>query len=417
MNIGIIGAGISGIAAAQELHLKHKVTLVDSEDSIGGHSHTIKVNDGTNIDTGFIVYNDRNYPGFSAFLEALGVKSSRTSMSFSYSENNLKLEYAGTIQGLFPRFRALMDRGHIGLMWSIYKYSRKLDNLKFVDLEKNCSVVQLLKTIGCPDQTIEKYFLPIASAIWSCDANNVRDIPANTFIRFFSNHGLFNITNRPKWYSIDNGSRAYLEAFRKNFSGTILTETRAVSCFEMSDKVVIKGENDKHYEFDVVLLATPADKSNSIFGSTDKKINSILSSYTYTSNRVVLHMDTDFMPANRRLWASWNFISHSNGRRGTKTFVSYYMNQLQNLITKIPYFVTLNPPWDPKSDKIIFDTTYNHPMLTHDEETNEMNFNELNTKDRVYFCGSYLGYGFHEDGFSSGVKAAKLIDLRKLISS
>ncbi len=414
MNVAIIGAGISGIAAAQALDTKHKITIFERNDYIGGHSNTIKVNNEINIDTGFIVYNNRNYPGFSTFLKNLGVKTSRTSMSFSYSDNNLNLEYAGTIKGLFPRGRSIINRKHISLIWSIYKYSRKLETFKCLPLEKNLSIAELLKNIGCPEQTIEKYFLPIASAIWSCDTKNTRNIPAKTFIRFFSNHGLLKLTKRPHWYSIDNGSRSYLKAFQDKFTGTILVKTRITSCTEMTNKTVLTCENNRTYDFDLVVLATPANDSMSLYQGNNQTIKRILSSYEYTSNNVVLHSDTDFMPSNSRLWSCWNFVSESNGKKEDQSYVTYYMNLLQNLVTTTPYFVTLNPPRSPKAKKVVFHTTYNHPMLTHDEQSNEMNFTKLNDQNRIYFCGSYLGYGFHEDGFSSGVRVARLINSRKI---
>ena len=413
MDIAIIGAGISGIGAAQALDSEHKITIFESKDSIGGHSNTIQVNE-LNIDTGFIVYNNRNYPGFSSFLKELCVKSSRTSMSFSYSDNDLNIEYAGSKKGLLPRLTSIFDSKHIGMMWSIYKYSVKLEKFKYRPFEKNLSIIELLKSIGCPLETIERYFLPIASAIWSCDTKNVRNIPAKTYIQFFSNHGLLNLTKRPQWYSIDNGSQSYLKAFQDKFTGNIETKTKIISCTEMPHKIVLKSEDYKTYDFDLAILATPANKSDLIYQGNNRNLNRILSSYKYSSNNVVLHSDTDFMPSNKRIWASWNFVSQSGTKPKKDSYVTYYMNQLQNLVTDIPYFVTLNPPNSPKSEKVIFQTQYSHPMLIHDEKSNEQNFAELNSQNQIYFCGSYLGYGFHEDGFSSGVKVAQLINSRKI---
>ena len=414
MNIAIIGSGISGISVAHALDRQHKITIFERDDSIGGHSNTVEVTNGINVDTGFIVYNNLNYPGFSNFLKSLGVQSSRTSMSFSYSDNDLSLEYAGTMKGLFPRGRYIISRKHIGLIWSVYKYSRKLEKHKHLSFEKNLSIIELLQIIGCPEQTIEKYFLPIASAIWSCDTKNARRIPANTFIHFFSNHGLLKLTNRPHWYSIDNGSRSYLKAFQDQFSGNIRTKTRVISCTEMDNKVVLKCEDHRPYYFDLAVLATPANNSLRLYQDSNQIVKKILSSYKYNSNNVILHSDTDFMPSNSRLWSCWNFVTESIGEQKKRSYVTYYMNLLQNIVSNTSYLVTLNPPRLPRSEKIIFQTKYSHPMLTHDEKSNEINFMKLNDQNRIYFCGSYLGYGFHEDGFSSGIRVARLINSRKM---
>ena len=417
MRIAIIGGGISGIGAAQVLDKDHEVTLFEERNVIGGHANTVEIPDQihgttTNIDTGFIVFNDRNYPAFSAFLRDLNVSSDKTSMSFSYSDNNLNLEYAGTPKGLLPTWGSIMNPKYIALIWSIYKYSRKLESWAQVPDEMSYSIVELLKEMGCPRRTIETYFLPIASAIWSCDTKNVNKIPAHTFIQFFSNHGLLNLRNRPQWYSVCNGSRSYLKAFQGNFKGEIITDTSIVSCREESGKIVLDSATGRIYDFDLAILATPADKSLSIYQGNDSNMKRILSSYHYTSNEVVLHIDQNFMPGNRRIWSSWNFISESNREQGKQTYVTYYMNLLQNLEGDISYFVTLNPPRSPEPETIFYRTTYRHPMLTHDEQSTSLNFKDLNNGKTIYFCGSYLGYGFHEDGFSSGVKVAELVNSR-----
>ena len=193
-----------------------------------------------------------------------------------------------------------------------------------------------------------------------------------------------------------------------------MTKTRIVSCIEMPNRVLVKGQNCKTYDFDLVILATPADKSINLYQGTNQNANRILSSYKYSSNDVILHSDTDFMPSNTRLWSSWNFVSESSSEQKKQSYVTYYMNRLQTLVTDTPYFVTLNPPRSPKSEKTIFQTQYSHPMLIHDEKSNELNFTALNSQKRIYFCGSYLGYGFHEDGFSSGVRVAQLINSRRI---
>ena len=415
MHVGIVGAGISGISAAYSLHNHHKVTLIDARDEIGGHANSVLTLDVSerevNVDTGFIVYNDKNYPNFSNFIRDLGIETSHSDMSFSYTNVHDGSGYAGTLAGLFPSIKAMQSLRHGKFLWNIYKFSALLGKRASCYDNIDISIVDALADLGCPDDVIRKYFVAVASAIWSCDRDDALNIPASVFVDFFSNHGLLGISHRPKWFSITGGSRKYLEEFSKRFSGRILTATDVKFITLADDSVSIRSNNGPEMKFDMVIVATHSDQALQIVEDLPPEMRCILSAYRYSRNEVVLHTDTTLMPKNRRLWASWNVLSYRDDGVQTGTSITYNMNRLQRLETSSEFLVTLNPRLRPDEGKTIFATTYSHPILRYDVDANEANFRALNhTTERIRFCGAYLGYGFHEDGFTSGKRVAATVN-------
>ena len=414
MEIGIVGSGISGISAAHHLQNQHKITLFEKEDRLGGHTNTIAVSDDErrpfNIDTGFIVFNDRNYTHFSKFIRKLGVPTVETDMSFSYTDFSKSIGYAGTSSGLFPTVKSFLKPRHTWRLWNIYKYSKLLDANSDKFSEHSISIYDALKEFQCPDDVIDSYFTPIASAIWSCNQKDSRKIPAKAYVNFFQNHGLLSISERPAWFTITGGSKQYLKKFEETFNGNIKKGNKVVSVTENSSKVEVRCINERTISFDAVILATHADISAKIHTNSPDSKMEVLNQYKYSDNFAVLHKDVTYMPSNEKVWASWNVKRQNQANQMSSFEVTYNMNRLQRLSSKTNFLVTLNPIQPPDPSMTLYSTKYRHPILSFDSSNNEKHFDILNSTGRVFFCGSYLGYGFHEDGFVSGMKAAQTIN-------
>lgn len=407
MKIAIVGSGISGISAAMNLHAKFEISLFEKMHQIGGHSNSIVVNDiegkEFQIDTGFIVLNDRNYPNFSDFLRQLDVKMKKTDMTFSYTDSNHQIQYAGTKSGLFPPISKLFDVKHWRMLLGIYKYSRILGSYRRKHSIPKKSIGEFLQELGCPPDLINHYFLPIASAIWSCDRRNSDSILADAYINFFSNHGLLQLNDRPKWFSVEGSSRSYLNEFEKKFKGEIFTNSNIVQVSDDENNVEILTDDGRKLIFDAVIIATHSDTAMDL---TRKKLSSrkheILKQHPYTQSDVILHTDESYLPSGRRYWASWNVMSFEGQNGNPSLETTYYMNRLQQLESKTNFLVTLNPSRAISQSKVFYQTKYDHPLLTKTSSENKKDFEMLNTDSKIYFCGAYLGFGFHEDGYLSG---------------
>jgi predicted NAD/FAD-binding protein len=415
LKLAVIGSGISGISAAYHLQNNHAVTIFETSSKLGGHSNTITVEDDDaklhHIDTGFIVYNDRNYPGFLKFLNDLKVLSKKTDMSFSYTNPKDSIAYAGTIKGLIPDLKTSINLQHFALFAKIFKYSKLLSERKENYMGSNVSIYDALKRIGCPERVINSYFSPISSAIWSCDEKHAKSIPAYTFVTFFQNHGLLDLKNRPNWYTVQNGSSSYIERFKSGFKGDILINHDVTSVMENENKVRVICNNKKPETYDAVILATHADISKNIVKNLQADKLNILNKYQYSQNSVILHKDIAYMPNNRRTWASWNVIENQDKSEGGYFQVTYNMNRLQKIKSNTEFLVTVNPIKMPDPKMVYFSTIYSHPVLSYNQEFNDINFQKLNKNGSIFFCGSYFGYGFHEDAFQSGKKVSEKVNL------
>ncbi|MBM03509.1 MAG: hypothetical protein CL766_01820 [Chloroflexi bacterium] len=415
MNIGIIGAGISGISAAYNLQKRHNITLIESKAKLGGHSNTINVMDDNskelNIDTGFIVMNPKNYPNFYSFLKELNIQLIESEMSFSYYNNVNKIQYAGTLKGLIPNLRKLVSFKHYKLLYSIVKYSKimysdyKLDKLE----NKDTTISEYLTSIKCPKYTMQNYFYPIAASIWSSPQYQIENYPAKSYIEFFNNHGLLKIFNREKWFTIKGGSEEYIRRFEHQFNGTIIKNTTITNIIKEKDEIIVNGQNNYLNKFDIIILSCHANEALNLINSPSKYEYNTLSAFKYTKNNIILHTDTSIMPKNKKIWASWNFISLKDESNNINESLHYYMNRLQKLDSKKNYIVSVNPSIKPSKESIIYNTEYNHPILGKDAINMQKELNNLNKESRILFSGAYFGFGFHEDGYLSGLNASKEI--------
>ena len=415
MNIAIVGAGISGISAAYNLQKKHTVTLIEKNKKLGGHSNTIHVKDDNSndlfIDTGFIVMNHKNYPNFSNFLKNLNVQLIKSDMSFSYSNKNTNIQYAGTLKGLLPNLRKIFSPNHYRLLYLITKYSKILDH----DFQagklnsSNFTIKEYLEKIHCPEFVMKNYFFPIAGAIWSCPQEEIAQYPVTSYVNFFHNHGLLQIGQREQWYTIAGGSKEYVKKFETDFNGTIIKDAEVINIRQSDNKVILQGKHNYIQEFDLIVMATHADETLSMLNSPTQDQQKILSAFKYSKNQIVLHTDSNVLSKNKNIWASWNFITSNKSIDQSKESIHYYMNRLQKIKSNKEYIVSVNPPDSLKKENIIYTTEYTHPILGQDAIKMQSTLLHLNKQSRILFCGSYFGFGFHEDGYLSGLNVSKEI--------
>lgn len=398
MRIGIIGTGISGLAAAHRLHPQADITLYEASDWVGGHSHTVEVDvDGKTIpvDTGFIVYNETTYPLLTALFDDLGVMTESSDMSFAVV--GPPVEYEGSLRGIASTRTAMLRPSHWLMIRDILRFNRYISTVDINDPDLRLSELTATYSRAFRD----RYLLPMGAAIWSTPAAEMGEYPAATLARFFRNHGLTRLRDRPRWRTVSGGSRRYVEKLTAPFGHRIRTDEPAIGVERDATGVTIRSSSGIE-RFDHVVFATHADTTLALLGpEATPQERAVLGSFAYSPNRAVLHSDPRFMPKRRRAWASWNV------RAGAGTdlpCVTYWMNRLQNLDTGTDLFVTLNPPFEPRQQ--LGSWNYDHPMFDQDAIRAQAELPTLQGTLNSYYCGAYTGYGFHEDGLRSGYEAA-----------
>jgi len=417
-NIAIIGSGISGLGAAYLLHPHHNITLYEKNDYIGGHSRTvdIKLPEGTvPVDTGFIVFNKRNYPLLTGLFQHLGVKVEKSDMSFGISiKNGLKngwLEY-GTRQtkNIFAQKSNLLNPKFLRMVWDILKFNRRAHH--YLNAPPSLTLGQCLKEMKLGEWFKNYYLLAMGGAIWSTPLSAMLDFPASTFIRFFNNHGLLTVNDHPQWYTVKNGSREYVKRITENFQGSVLLGCGASKVIRGEDKITIIDTKGNKADYDEVIFACHSNQVLNILENPTTAEKEILSCVRYQPNRMILHRDTSFMPKRKGAWASWVYLSEDkqadackNNQEGVS--LSYWMNNLQPLKTKANIIVTLNPAREPNAELIHDEHWFDHPIFDEKAIGAQEKIDSIQGTDRVWFCGAYQRYGFHEDGLLSAVNVVK----------
>lgn len=404
--IAVIGTGIGGMSAAWLLNEGHDITVYEKNVRIGGHSNTV-VAPGENgtvpVDTGFIVYNERNYPNLTALFRHLNVPVKNSDMSFAASLGNGTLEYAGTdLNRLFGQRRNVVRPRFWRMLRDLARFYR--DAPAFLD-EADADALSLaayLQRECYGESFIEDHLLPMGAAIWSTTAQEIRDYPAVAFIRFFVSHGLLTVTGRPQWRTVDGGSREYVDRLTEPWRDRVrFGGVRAVR--RTPNGVEVTEANGAIRLFDHAVIATHADEAFALLTDPDPLEQSLLGGWHYTKNRAVLHRDPTLMPRRRRVWSSWNFIDGDSDR----LCVTYWMNRLQSINDKDPLFVTLNPVHEPAPGSVIYETEYTHPFFDNAALAAQHRLWSLQGRRRTWFCGSYFGHGFHEDALQSGLAVAE----------
>ena len=409
--IAVVGAGVAGLGAAWLLSRRHEVTVFERNAYLGGHSNTVEVASGgarLGVDTGFVVFNERNYPHLTRFFAHTGVDTQPTDMSFAASIDDGRVEYAGSdLNALFAQRGNLVSPAYWGMLRDILRFNRDAKrSLRSGDAD-DLSLGAYLARGGYGARLADHYLLPMAAAIWSCPTATMRDFPAVSFFRFFQNHGLLDLFDRPQWRTVTGGSRRYVARIAADLAERTRVALPAVSVRRSADGVVVHAADGTVERFDAVVLACHADEALRLIEHPRPAEQSILSRFGYQENRTILHTDAGLMPRERRVWSSWNYLA-ATGAAGTEhVSVSYWMNRLQRLSGAQQFFVSLNPLREPRPEAVLAEMTYHHPVFDADAVRAQRLLPQLQGRDRLWFCGSYCGYGFHEDALASAVAVAR----------
>ncbi|KIE19988.1 FAD-dependent oxidoreductase [Vibrio sinaloensis] len=411
MKIAIIGTGISGLTCGYHLHKEHDVTVFEANDYIGGHTATIDVeleNKTYAVDTGFIVYNDRTYPNFIQMMNEIGVKGLPTQMSFSVRNDATGLEYNGhTVTTLFAQKRNWFNPKFYSFIFEILKFNKAVKQVVELNQGQQQTLGEFLNTQGFSDYFCDNYILPMGAAIWSSTLADMRAFPLDFFARFFLNHGLLDVTNRPQWYVIEGGSRAYVEPLISGFKDRIRLSTPVESVTRDSSGVVIKA-NGCVERFDHVIFACHSDQAMALLQDASSTETDILTGLEYQENEVILHYDEELLPKSRAAWASWNYrLSGGQDEQERRPTLTYNMNILQHIESPKTFCVSLNSSEQISPDKILRTFHYDHPVFNQKSLASQKRRNEINGINQTWFCGAYWYNGFHEDGVRSALDVVK----------
>ena len=407
MKIAVIGSGISGLGVAHFLSKKYKVDVFEKDNHFGGHSYTVEVpaneaDELISIDLGFIVFNKINYPNLVSLFNKLRVPYEESNMSFSVSVKNSNIEYSGTgIAGLFSNKHNILNLNFWRMIREIiffYKEAEKLNDKEF----QNMSLGDFLKFKKMSNYFINFHIIPMVASIWSMPLDSAKKMPMALFINFFKNHGLFKIKNRPKWYTVKGRSKIYVNKILQTISGEYFKNYEIKKVFRNKNKVrLFYGSSNEYFDYDQVVFANHADEALQLIKNPTEHEIKILKNFKYKKNLAFLHNDDSLMPRNKKVWSSWNSILDK--RDLNKNCVTYWLNKLQNLKTKKNYFLTLNPILDINNKKIIKKVEFTHPFYDMKTIEAQKYLPDLQGINNSWFCGSYFGYGFHEDGLKSAL--------------
>lgn len=415
MNIAIIGSGISGLTSAYLLHTRHKVSVFEANNYIGGHTNTIQVRDAQQdrtipVDTGFIVFNNKNYPNLTHLFEQLGVNSRESDMSFSVHCERTGLEYNGTnLNKIFSQRRNLFNPRFWVMLKDILRFhedgpaalENKLGDLMTVD--------EFARQYAYSKQFIEHYLIPLGASLWSCPAERFRNFPMRFVLDFLNNHCMLQVEDRPTWRTVTGGSSQYIKPITKGFSDRIFLNAKVNKVKRKQGKVVIFFEDAAEKEFDEVILATHADQSLGLVEDIDEVEKTMLQKFPYQDNEAVLHTDTSLLPDNPRAWASWNYRIPAS--TSSHAAVTYNMNMLQGIDSNNTYCVSLNQADAIDTNRIIRTIKYHHPVFCPGRASAQAQHHQLIQRRGISYCGAYWGYGFHEDGVNSALAVCNAFDM------
>ena len=407
MKIAIIGSGIAGNTLAYHLNKTHDITVFEAGNHIGGHTHTHRIeHEGQvfNVDTGFIVFNDRTYPHFNALLDELKVEWRNSEMSFSVKDENSGLEYNGTsLNTLFAQRTNLFKPSFYRMIKDILRFNKT--SLELLTDGSEIKLGDYLTQNNYSQQFIDQYIVPMGSAIWSTEAKQMLDFPARFFVRFFHHHGMLTVNNRPQWRTITNGSARYVEALTAGFKDKIRLNTPVESVRRLQKTVIVKPVNGIEETFDWVFFACHSDTALTMLDDATHAENEVLGAIPYQENSIYLHTDAVVMPKSKRAWAAWNY--HIAKEPTDRVAVTYDMNILQGLVSKEHLLVTLNHTHHINPAKVIKRLTYHHPIYTLAGAAAQARHAEISGTNRTCYAGAYWRNGFHEDGVVSALNALK----------
>ncbi|HOP15410.1 MAG TPA: FAD-dependent oxidoreductase [Gammaproteobacteria bacterium] len=410
--IAVIGSGISGAICAWLLREHADVCLFEAAARFGGHTHTVVDHTPTGpvaIDTGFMVFNRANYPLLSALFDELGVATHPTSMSFAASFDGGALEWAGTdLNGLFGQRRNLVRPAFWRMLNGIVRFNRIARDSLSQPVDARLTVAGFLDRHGLDDAFRTRYLYPMAAAIWSCPQASVARFPAQSFLRFFANHGLIQLAGRPQWLTVYGGASTYMKRLIADLGGRARVACPVTRVERRDDGVELVFDDGQRAAFDEVVLACHSDQALRLLADPGSSERRVLAAIPYQPNRVFLHRDPALMPRARRVWSSWNYLSAGadDGVGAQAVSVTYWMNSLQRLATRDDYFVSLNPLREPHPERVVGEYCYEHPVFTAEALQAQRALPQIQGRRHTWFAGAWTGYGFHEDGMRSGVEVA-----------
>jgi predicted NAD/FAD-binding protein len=397
LRIAVIGSGVAALSCAWLLSGRHRVTLYEKAQRLGGHSHTVDA-DGTAVDTGFICFNDATYPNLKALLAHLGVATQATDMSFAVSLEDGRFEYAAP--ALFAQRRNAVRPRFWSMLGEVLRFYRQAPGDLAALADPDLTLGEYLRREGFSDAFRDDHLLPMAAAIWSSPASTLLDYPAEAFIRFCDNHGLLKLVGRPIWRTVVGGSRVYVERLA-GAVGEVRLGSGVAEVRRTQGGVLVRAEDGSIECFDQVVIGGHADQALAMLAEPTRLERELLGAFGYSRNHAVLHTDASLMPRRRRAWASWNYMGSEAG-----LCVTYWMNRLQDLAGR-DLFVTLNPPRPPRAGSMLREDVYEHPVFNPAAIQAQKRLWSLQGEGGVWFCGAYFGAGFHEDGLQSGLAVAE----------
>jgi uncharacterized protein len=409
MRIAIIGAGVSGLACAWLLARRHDVVLYEAAHRPGGHANTLTVpwrGVELPVDTGFMVYNERNYPNLTRLFEHLGVASRPSDMSFGVSIDDGRLEYAGSsLWTLFAQKRNLLRPGFHRMWCDILRFNG--DATRFLDGGRPDvpTLGEFLDARGYGEGFCRHYLLPMAAAIWSATVDGMRAFPARSLLRFFANHGLLQLSDRPQWRTVVGGARTYVDRLGASLAQGLRLDRPAVAIRRQAEGVEVVDGRGGRQRFDQVVLACHADRALAMIEAPSAAERRVLGAFRFQDNRAVLHRDPALMPKRRSVWSSWNYLAR-NGAGGDGVSVTYWLNRLQGLEPACLLLESLNPLVEPAPETVIAELDYRHPQYDAQAVAAQARRSEIQGRQGLWFAGAYWGYGFHEDGLRSGLDVA-----------
>ncbi len=411
MKIAVVGSGISGLSAAYYLSRKHHVDLFEREDHFGGHSHSIDVlinEKKVSVDIGFIVFNHKTYPNLIKFFEENEVKIEKSDMSFSFAVKDTNFEYCGRgLKGIFSNKSNLFNIKFLRMFFDIISFYKKSEKIN--KFEEKITLGEFLSKEKISKLFINYHLLPMVSAIWSMPPYQARKMPLEFFLKFFQNHGLFKLKNRPQWYTVSNRSKTYVNKVLSKISGEYFKNYKINKIKRISTGVQIYyGGSSEFFDYDKVILATHADEALSLIENPLEEEKSILSNFYYKENLAIIHTDENVMPKNKHVWSSWNSSVNKNNLEINS--LTYWLNLLQNLKCEKNIFLTFNSITKISENKILKKVKFTHPYFNQSVLDYQKKLYALQNKKNILFCGSYFGYGFHEDGIKSSIEMIKFLN-------